>query len=389
MNKYKIAIVTTEPFPLGLAATNRIKHYCKGFIVLGHSVSVFVLKSTSFSGKGSLNPEGVIDNNIPYRYLSGKTKKPNNIFLQIIEYFRIILNLINVCRSNKTNVIIYYSTNIFFSYILFIITKIYSIIYLKEESEFRIKYKKYSNKLEEFFFIKHYSLFDGLLLMTRPLINYFIDKLNFEKPILHVPMTVDWERFKYSNSDNNNIIYIGTINQHKDGVLTLVKAFEKIRRNYLYLILEIYGPTDNKEGKEIQNYVVKNGLEKVVIFKGLVPIDSIPQILNKAKLLVLSRPSSIQAEGGFPTKLGEYLSTGKPVIVTDVGEISTYLKDGVNAYISEPDSVEAFSNKMKEVLKNYDKAKQVGIKGQEAVLEHFNYKVQAKNIIEFIEKKND
>ena len=49
-------------------------------------------------------------------------------------------------------------------------------------------------------------------------------------------------------------------------------------------------------------------------------------------MLVLARPDNIQAKGGFPTKLGEYLATGNPVVVTKVGEIPNYLIDGVNAF---------------------------------------------------------
>ena len=63
-----------------------------------------------------------------------------------------------------------------------------------------------------------------------------------------------------------------------------------------------------------------------------------PKYLCNAKLLALARPDSIQAQGGFPTKLGEYLATGRPVVVTKVGEIPDYLEDGVNAFLSDINS---------------------------------------------------
>jgi glycosyltransferase involved in cell wall biosynthesis len=62
-------------------------------------------------------------------------------------------------------------------------------------------------------------------------------------------------------------------------------------------------------------------LEGRIQWKGEVPRDQIPAILQHASLLVLPRPESKQAQGGFPTKLGEYLATGNPVCSTRVGEI--------------------------------------------------------------------
>ena len=56
--------------------------------------------------------------------------------------------------------------------------------------------------------------------------------------------------------------------------------------------------------------------------------------------MALARPTNKQAEGGFPTKLGEYLATGNTVVVTNVGEIGEFLHDKVNAFVSDPDSPE-------------------------------------------------
>ena len=55
----------------------------------------------------------------------------------------------------------------------------------------------------------------------------------------------------------------------------------------------------------IENLGVKNS----VIFTGIVSAAEIPQILKNATVLALDRPDSLQAQCGFPTKLGEYLLT--------------------------------------------------------------------------------
>jgi len=102
--------------------------------------------------------------------------------------------------------------------------------------------------------------------------------------------------------------------------------------------------------------------------------------------LLLARPNNIQAKGGFPTKLGEYLASGVPVVITNVGEISQYLTDKKNAYIAEPDNPISFASKIKEALQNYNEAKFIGEKGKEVANNVFSYKVQGRYLIEMIRK---
>ena len=63
-----------------------------------------------------------------------------------------------------------------------------------------------------------------------------------------------------------------------------------------------------------------------IVFTGIVSAADIPQILKNAAVLALDRPDSLQAQCGFPTKLGEYLLTENPVIVTKVGDIPLFLE---------------------------------------------------------------
>ena len=68
-----------------------------------------------------------------------------------------------------------------------------------------------------------------------------------------------------------------------------------------------------------------------MIFKGFVSRDEMIDLLNSSVGLVLAKPTSAQAETCFPTKLGENLSTGNPIVVTRTGEIPLYLEDGISA----------------------------------------------------------
>lgn len=105
------------------------------------------------------------------------------------------------------------------------------------------------------------------------------------------------------------------------------------------------------------------GLTERVHFVGVLNREQIPPFLCQASLLALSRPDSHQAQGGFQTKLGEYLATGNPVCVTKIGEISDYLEDNISAFMADPGSVDSFADAMDRALRDLENARKVGLHG--------------------------
>ena len=148
------------------------------------------------------------------------------------------------------------------------------------------------------------------------------------------------------------------------------------RRGYPLNLLLIGGANSQSEYEELKLLNERLGNSRVY-FYGKADRDEIPVLLNQARILTLARPSSIQSTGGFPTKLGEYLSTGKPVVVTAVGDIPQYLQNGINAFVVKPDDHEAFANAICDVWDHYEDAAKVGQRGKELTLTIFNGDYQA------------
>jgi len=87
----------------------------------------------------------------------------------------------------------------------------------------------------------------------------------------------------------------------------------------------------------------------------------------------------------MPCKVGEYLCTGNPVVVTNLGEIPKYLTDGVSAFLPEADSPEKFAMGLEKAM-NTDKDTliSIGKEGYRVAEANFNSTVQAKRIVEFL-----
>jgi glycosyltransferase involved in cell wall biosynthesis len=208
-------------------------------------------------------------------------------------------------------------------------------------------------------------------------------------------MTVDYERFINNNSKieetSRYIAFCGYLGWNaeginKDGVPTLIESFKIVSEKIKDVKLYIIGFTlFQSEFNVLKKLVSDLDLNDKVVFTGQINNKLIPKYLCGASLLVLSRPKSLQAQGGFPTKLGEYLVTGNPVVVTKVGEIEDYLTDGYDSYLAEADSVDSFSEKMIDALNNIEQSRMIGLKGKENALKNFNYLTQAESVIRFIE----
>lgn len=377
-----IAVVNTLPIPSGAASVNRILSYTKGLVELGNKVTILS------SGIAEMTACGTIDS-VSYRCFR---KKCNNFFFTIIEYVRTLLSIVFTINRMKYDVIIVVSNSLLLIYPLIFISRIKKIKVILEKSEFPfvlLRKGVFRRLYASFYVSTTYQLFDGLIVMTKPLMNYFENKIKDDCELIEVPMTVDFDRFKTKKIDNkvsslgDYIAYCGDMAGNKDGVENLIEAFKLVEKYLPNLKLVLFGGASNKQDLyKLKEYVQRFELNNI-IFYGKVSRDEIPAFLTEAKALVLARPSGLQSSGGFPTKLGEYLSTGNPVIVTAVGDIPFYLNNE-NSFIVEPDNNKAFADQILKVFLNYKEALVIGEKGKLLVENIFNYKIQSKRIHDYL-----
>jgi glycosyltransferase involved in cell wall biosynthesis len=230
--------------------------------------------------------------------------------------------------------------------------------------------------------------FDGLFVISEKLKRFF---LPYNNNVKKIPTVVDTNFFKVTNKtiyDFPYIGYCGNMSGNKDGIPILIEAFSKLVSDYPAYKLLLVGNNKRNKISETLNLIEKLSLQEKVVFTGLVEREEMPHLLGNASLLVLSKPDNEQNSGNFPIKIGEYLSTGIPVVTTTVGEIPSYIKDGETCYLAAPDSVDSFYLKMKEALSDFDRAKKIGLAGREVAIKEFDYRIQANEISKFIINTN-
>lgn len=225
---------------------------------------------------------------------------------------------------------------------------------------------------------------DGLLVITTALKKYFAELGVDESKITIINMTVDSNRFKglEKQPTERYIAYCGTASNNKDGVDELIKSFAIVHKKHSDIKLYIIGKTPDKEDAAGNLRLIEElGIKDYVVFTGIVQASEMPQLLKNAEIVALDRPDSLQARHGFPTKLGEYLLTENPVVVTKVGDIPLFIKDGETGLLAEQRNSHEFSEKLIWALEHPDEAAEIGKRGAELAMHEFNYLNETKKIV--------
>ena len=356
---------------------NRFDGLCKGIVSQGYKVTrVFLRPDDNYTISKDTS------SGIQYKYLwaGHRLKKGKWRHIQQIYWLTRFLKSLNT----EDRIVV---TNSDYLYVYSWFPKLHVYHEKSEYPELNLESEPWLVKQIFKKYISTCRKLDGIFPISHALKDYFVSKGIEEEKLQVINMTVDPTRFvglEKENVKDRYIAYCGAVSNFKDGVDVLIKAFAIVSNQIPDIKLYIIGGFPFKKDKEEDYALVESlGLNERVVFTGSISREQMPQMLKNAEALVLARPDNIQAKYGFPTKLGEYLLTGNSVVVTRVGDIPQFLKDGESAYIAESGNVEEIAQKMIEAVSSSD-AKLIGQNGADVAMLEFNSETESKKIIKFI-----
>lgn len=369
--------IVTDRFCSGTAGINRLMGYLKTLSEEGiDTTMVFLYPDRKRNIVNKTLP------NIRFRYL---WKEYFFSQRKIIEFFlrKVYPILFRRCLKSGDKVLVY-NCGEFLHYIL----GVKGVHYYHERTEHPLAISQgKGNPITRFPMSKYFKdcgKIDGIFVISTCLRNFYISKGVDEKKVHIINMTVDTSRFNgiIKNNKERYIAYCGIIYNNKDGIDLLIKSFAIISSDYPDVKLYIIGPVPERtDNNTIFGLIKSLGIESKVVLTGKVSADEMPQMLKDAEICALNRPDGLRAQAGFPTKLGEYLLSENLVVVTRVGDIPMFLKDGESALIAEPDKPESFAKKLDWALSHVDEAKKIGKRGAMVARHAFNSKTETKKII--------
>lgn len=392
----KVYILTREPFPNGMAATNRIKCYAKAILEKGVPCEVLICTRTEVYGKAPKNTigEGVFEN-IPYKYIGGTPLRGSNIVLrQINDRIDKMRTMQYLFKHLKEDDIVFGYCGVFPHFINMIIriTHMRKAFYFRDLCELPYGTSQETDrniKLRKFTLFKQFPLCDGFIAISDALVTLAEKYKRTNAKVLKVPILVDFEKYCLTDQSNKvDIPYIfhsGTLYEQKDGILGMIEAFGIALRQMPFPIRFIStGKMENSPHKEaIYGLIEKYQLKDKILFTGYLSESELKDYLSKASLVIINKYDTQQNKYCFSTKLAEYLAASKPVIITKVGEAMNWLTNDKDAYIVETQRIDALAERIVEAFTDVQKRYAIAENGFKTCKSSFDYRNYSKQLIDF------
>jgi len=208
-------------------------------------------------------------------------------------------------------------------------------------SELRPKWRNYLYRMVE---KKYLQSVDGFIFnskTTKGVVNNLIG--NGKSSVVAYPPTdrfgesiSEEEISERATSDELKILFLGNVIERK-GLHTLLEALRLLTFDFQpptsKLQLDIVGSltTDPNYAKQMQEFVMDNGLSSIVHFHGTLDNEPLKQKLKQAHVLIV--PSSYE---GFGIVYLEGMAFGLPAIGTTAGAAGEIIEHGKTGYLIEP-----------------------------------------------------
>lgn len=231
---------------------------------------------------------------------------------------------------------------------------------------------------------------DGVVPISEALESRILDVLRprgRQIPMCQVPILVDPSEYEGARAETPGCVLVcsGAL-AYRNITRLILKACGSLYARGISFQVRFSGRASEEELRVLRETAESEGIADRVEYLGFLSEEEMAGLYRQATLLLAPLPDDPQSVTRFPTKLGEYLASGRPVVTTGIGEPARYLEDGVTAFLAPSGSAEVFAEKIAEALSDRIRAERVGRAGQELARTTFHYAVQGKRLAAFFER---
>lgn len=177
------------------------------------------------------------------------------------------------------------------------------------------------------------------------------------------------------------IMYHGLIAE-RHGLVTAIDAVGLLSTRLPGLVLDIYGGR-NPFLERISRRAEQLGLNGCVRYHGKKRIDDIPALILQADIGIIPNRRTPFTEINLPTRIFEYLSLGKPVIVPKTKGVRDYFGDDQIVYF-EPDDAEDLARKLEWAYFHPEELRKIVCEGQK-VYEQHRWEIEREGFFNLVE----
>lgn len=385
------------PFPFGMAAAKRQLCYAHGLMTAGHTVDVVICQKCFESDEYKELAVKSSYRGIPYEYVCGKYKhNKKNKLMRGIDY--LVLDPIRsffyaLKHVHRGDAVFAYYYPIFLQILIILATKLKGAKIVKETCEHpsalgnvNSRWHKLCKWFEYRFVMPGY---DGFIAISRELSKFVLRYKSRTAECIIVPILVENPFDKTNINETKNeydvpyIIHTGTMDEQKDSISKILFAFARFKRETNSTCRLVFtGPHANERCSYLP-MIEKLGITDNVDLLGMVSTERVAILQRHAAMTIIYKSDNLQTRNCFPTKLGEMLICGIPVITTTIGDANLYLENGKSAFIIEQDDEDTLVRYIKFILDKPDEAKKIGSVGKAVAEKYFNPIYQGERLSSF------
>jgi glycosyltransferase involved in cell wall biosynthesis len=405
---HKIIIIGWFKFPFGSAAASRLRNLAKGLVESGFKVHVITTARISLRNEDLINASELFWQGIQYesqnqQYDDVGTKK--TLFQRFGKYFRDFraifnswIRVYNLIQHGKIDSILIYGRSAISYLPVVILARIYGVSLFYDMVEWLPPRAFHGGLINPLFY-------DDWLGRYLPLLGcqgviaistYISEKyIHSHVPCFILPSIFDYslsQQIKFSEIEITDkqfvVLYAGTC-KVGDGFGRLLDAVKIAFSQGCPIYLDVLG-TDGLSGHAAKQRKICEQdeiLVSCVRFLGRVRDEEYLSTLVSAHCLVLPRPESQIVKAAFPTRLPEFLSTGRPVLTTNVPDVPRYLEAGIHAEIVTGDTSNALASGLLRLWRDPERALRIGLAGKNRGCQVFDYRHYIAKLSEFILNK--
>jgi len=230
---------------------------------------------------------------------------------------------------------------------------------------------------------------DKVITVSQEFVNELISRTNIdENKVVLVPNTI--RRNFYNSFELNNeivekykdsfvVLYLGDTHVRR-GLLTAIRAIKNLKEQIPNIKLVIVG-------KNTTDYILKEEVNKLNInefvdFEGWQNVLLFPSYIKISTICISPLRRNIQHDVAYANKLFQYMSLGKPLLVSNAIAQKNLIEKVKGGLVHEAMNVEDFESKILKLYNNPSLRDELGENGERFVKNEFTWDKTAKGLID-------
>jgi glycosyltransferase involved in cell wall biosynthesis len=364
-------IIQVDGYPYKISASNaKNELFAKTLIDIGYKA--YLVSKSKLKGERSIGKK----DGIVFRFFN-RVKTRSRIISYIYTKYSEILFLRRI-KNNSNHTYYLISYNLFFEVLVYwIFSKIigFKLVINIMEWHKAIAYKSFLLRFNAYLFDSFSFVFaDGTIAIS----DYIFSQIKMRYPkhsLIKVPVMTDCNlamKIKGTELEYEHFLYCGDVGYYEviEFIINFYKRFLDNNTSEVKLLLVLSG-NKNQISLLIQKIETLGLARQVMILNGL-DYSHLIAMYKSAICLLIPLRKTIQDLARFPHKIGEYSSTGTPILTTKWGEVDNYFTEKKNIYFTENYNENEFAQKLKNIVDDTN-IKNVGLEAKNVCLNHFHY----------------